>query len=134
MLGDHLYRSNTEKSCAQQLLEAYQQHGFNLVGLRRTPEDQIANFGTVAGVWIEQEQVLNVTEFAEKPTVDYARSNLRVPGLPEDEYLTIFGQYIIKPQIFEYLEEHIKNNVRERGEFQLPPRWTACARKTASWG
>ena len=119
MLGDHLYRSNTEKSCAQQLLEAYQQHGFNLVGLRRTPEDQIANFGTVAGVWIEQELVLNVTEFAEKPTADYARSNLRVPGLPEHEYLTVFGQYIIKPQIFEYLEEHIKNNVRERGEFQL---------------
>jgi UTP-glucose-1-phosphate uridylyltransferase len=119
MLGDHLYRSNTEKSCAQQLLEAYQQHGFNLVGLRRTPEAEIANFGTVAGVWIEQDQVLNVTEFAEKPTADYARSNLRVPGLPEHEYLTIFGQYIIKPQIFEYLEENIKNNVRERGEFQL---------------
>ena len=119
MLGDHLYRSNTEKSCAQQLLEAYQQHGFNLVGLRRTPESEIANFGTVAGVWIEPERVLNVTEFSEKPTVDYARSNLRVPGLPEHEYLTIFGQYIIKPQIFEYLEEHIKNNVRERGEFQL---------------
>ena len=119
MLGDHIYRSNGEKSCAQQLLEAYQQHGFNLVGLRRTPEGQIANFGTVAGVWIEGERLLNVTEFAEKPTTDYARLNLRVPGLPEDEYLTIFGQYIIKPQIFDYLEEHIKNNVRERGEFQL---------------
>ena len=42
-----------------------------------------------------------------------------MPGLPEDEYLTLFGQYIIKPQIFDFLEEHIKNNVRERGEFQL---------------
>jgi UTP--glucose-1-phosphate uridylyltransferase len=51
--------------------------------------------------------------------VDYARNNLRVTGLPEDEYLTVFGQYIIKPQIFDYLEEHIENNVRERGEFQL---------------
>ena len=30
-----------------------------------------------------------------------------------------FGQYIIKPQVFEYLEEHMVNNVRERGEFQL---------------
>jgi UTP--glucose-1-phosphate uridylyltransferase len=51
--------------------------------------------------------------------VDYARNNLRVPGLPQDEYLTVFGQYIIKPQLFDYLDEHIKNNVRERGEFQL---------------
>jgi UTP--glucose-1-phosphate uridylyltransferase len=73
----------------------------------------------VTGIWIEDNCLLNVTEFAEKPTVDYAQNNLRVPGLPEDEYLTVFGQYIIKPQIFDYLEEHIVNNVRERGEFQL---------------
>jgi UTP--glucose-1-phosphate uridylyltransferase len=63
--------------------------------------------------------LLNITEFAEKPTRDYARNNLRVPGLGPDEYLTVFGQYIIKPQLFHYLEEHITNNVRERGEFQL---------------
>jgi len=119
MLGDHLYRSASEKSCAQQLIEAYNKHGISVLGLRRTPEDQIANFGTVTGVWIEESHLLNVTEFAEKPTVDYARNNLRVPGLPEDEYLTVFGQYIIQPQIFGYLEEHITNNVRERGEFQL---------------
>ena len=119
MLGDHLYRSNIERSCAQQLLEAYHQHGTSLVGLRRTPEDQIAAFGTVAGVWLEGGELLNIIEFAEKPTVDYARSHLLVPGLPGHEYLTLFGQYIIKPQIFDYLEEHIKNNVRERGEFQL---------------
>ena len=31
----------------------------------------------------------------------------------------MFGQYVIKPLIFDYLDEHIRNNVRERGEFQL---------------
>jgi UTP-glucose-1-phosphate uridylyltransferase/mevalonate kinase len=119
MLGDHIYRSTSDTSCARQLTEAYQQHGSSLLGLRRTPEAQIGNFGTVTGVWIEGDRVLNISEFAEKPTIDYARTNLRVSGLPEEEYLTVFGQYIIKPQLFEYLEEHIKNNVRERGEFQL---------------
>jgi UTP-glucose-1-phosphate uridylyltransferase len=119
MLGDHLYRSDGGRSCARQLIEAYNQHGISVLGLRRTAEDQIATFGTATGVWIEEDRLLNVTEFAEKPTVDYARNNLRVAGLPEDEYLTVFGQYIIKPQIFDYLEEHIANNVRERGEFQL---------------
>ncbi len=119
MLGDHLYRSTGEVSCAQQLIEAYDKHAISVLGLRRTPEDQIANFGTATGVWIEENRLLNVTEFAEKPTVDYARNNLRVPGLPQDEYLTVFGQYVIKPQLFDYLEEHIVNNVRERGEFQL---------------
>ncbi|MGQ9500497.1 MAG: sugar phosphate nucleotidyltransferase [Anaerolineae bacterium] len=119
MLGDHLYRSNGQKSCAQQLMEAYHKHGVSVVGLRRTPETQIANFGTVTGAWIEEGILLNITEMVEKPTVDYARHNLNVPGLPEGEYLTFFGQYIIKPLIFKYLEEHIRNNVRERGEFQL---------------
>ncbi|MES0360901.1 MAG: sugar phosphate nucleotidyltransferase [Anaerolineales bacterium] len=119
MLGDHLYRSSGEDTCAKQLLTAYQQHGINVLGLRRTPESQIANFGTVAGVWLEEGRLLNVTEFAEKPTIDYARNNLLVPDLPDDEYLTVFGLYIIKPQLFEFLEEHITNNVRERGEFQL---------------
>jgi UTP-glucose-1-phosphate uridylyltransferase/mevalonate kinase len=119
MLGDHIYRSCGTRSCAQQLLEAYAQYGVSVLGLRRTPEEQIGNFGTVTGVWSEDGKVLNITELAEKPTVDMARTNLRVPGLPDGEYLTVFGQYVIKPQIFDYLEEHIANNVRERGEFQL---------------
>src|SRR5512136_2056393 len=87
MLGDHIYRSTGEKSCAAQLLEAYQQHGASVLGLRRTPESQIANFGTATGVWLEENSLLNITEFAEKPTVDYARTCLRMPNLPDDEYL-----------------------------------------------
>jgi UTP-glucose-1-phosphate uridylyltransferase/mevalonate kinase len=120
MLGDHIYRSDGERSCAQQLIEAYNKHGKSVLGLRRTPEDMIANFGTATGVWLdEDDDLLSITEFAEKPTVDYARNNLRVASLAQDEYLTVFGQYIIKPQIFDYIEEHIQHNVRERGEFQL---------------
>jgi UTP-glucose-1-phosphate uridylyltransferase/mevalonate kinase len=119
MLGDHIYRSNNATQCAGQLLEAYQLHGQSILGMRRTPEEKIGNFGTITGVWLDEKQLLNVTEFAEKPTLDYARSNLRVPGLDANEYLTVFGQYVIKPKLFDYLQEHIENNVRERGEFQL---------------
>jgi UTP-glucose-1-phosphate uridylyltransferase/mevalonate kinase len=119
MLGDHIYRSDGPRSCAAQLLAAFQKYGVSILGVRRTPEEAIANFGTVTGVWTEELHLLNVNEFAEKPTIDYARTNLRVPGLPEGEYLTVFGQYVIKPEIFEILAENIANNVRERGEFQL---------------
>lgn len=119
LLGDHIYRSNNNASCVQQLLDAYQKHGVSVVGLRLTPQEEIANFGTIAGIWQEQNRLLNITEFAEKPTLEYARTNLRTPGLPEDQFLTIFGQYILKPEVFEYLEEHIQHNIRERGEFQL---------------
>jgi len=119
MLGDHLYRSCADRSCARQLIDVFEQHGKSTLGLRRTPETMLANFGTATGTWLAPDECLSITEFAEKPTIDYARSNLRVPGLPEGEYLTVFGQYVIKPQIFSYLEEHIAHNVRERGEFQL---------------
>jgi UTP-glucose-1-phosphate uridylyltransferase/mevalonate kinase len=119
MLGDHIYRSNGHISCAQQMLDAYQRHGTSVVGLKRTPQNLIHNFGVVTGVWLEDDILLGITEFAEKPTIDYATNNLRVPGIPESEYLTVFGQYVIKPELFDLLEANILNNVRERGEFQL---------------
>jgi UTP-glucose-1-phosphate uridylyltransferase/mevalonate kinase len=119
MLGDHIYRSNNDTSCARQLMEAYLQHGQSIVGMRLTPEALIGNFGALTGVWLEEEKLLSINEFAEKPNLDYAQTNLRVPSLPEGEYLTVFGQYILKPQVFDILKEHIDNNVRERGEFQL---------------
>jgi UTP-glucose-1-phosphate uridylyltransferase/mevalonate kinase len=134
MLGDHLYRSKGEKSCAAQLVDAYNRYATNILGLRSTPEDQIANFGTVGGVWVEENNVLNVTEFAEKPTADYARNNLRAPGMAEGEYLTVFGLYIIQPRIFEFLEEHIANNVRERGEFQLTSALDRLRREDGFYG
>ncbi|MCD4752799.1 MAG: GHMP kinase [Anaerolineaceae bacterium] len=119
MLGDHLYRSNTDVSCAQQLIDIYQLYGKNIVGLRSTPEVEIAQYGTVAGNWVTDGNIMNVTEFSEKPTCDYARSNLRVAGLEDDQYMTVFGQYILTPQIFILLEELIENNVRLMGGFQL---------------
>jgi UTP-glucose-1-phosphate uridylyltransferase/mevalonate kinase len=119
MLGDHIYRSNGTASCARQVIEAYQQSGASVVGLRPTPESEIGSFGVATGVWVEPGRRLTITEFAEKPTVDYARNHLRVPGLAEAEYLTVFGQYVLKPLLFDYLDEHIRHNVRERGEFQL---------------
>jgi UTP-glucose-1-phosphate uridylyltransferase/mevalonate kinase len=119
MLGDHIYRSTNNRSCAQQLVQAYQQHGQSVVGMRLTPQDKIANFGTLTGVWQEDQRLLNITEFAEKPGLAYARTHLRPAGLPQDQYLTVFGQYILNPEIFTILEERIRNNLRERGEFQL---------------
>lgn len=119
MLGDHIYRSNNQVSCARQMIDAYNQHGVSVVGLKRTPETQIGSFGVVTGTWLEEDRLLNITEFAEKPTLDYARSNLQVPKVPAGEYLTVFGQYIINPEIYDFLETNIRNNVRERGEFQL---------------
>jgi len=118
MLGDHVYASDTEVHCARQLLDAYEAHGSSVVSLRRTPGPQVSQYGTVAGTW-RDEGLLEISEFVEKPDADHARTHLRVDGLGDDEYLTIFGHYVIRPAVFDILQEHIEHNLRERGEFQL---------------
>lgn len=122
MLGDHLYASAIDRSCAGQLMDVYEKTGMSVVGLKAMPADQVKHFGCVTGMWQKEGEILSITEFAEKPDVEYARANLKVDGLQEDTFLTVFGIYILKPQIFHLLEENIRNNIRERGEFQL----TSC--------
>ncbi|MBN1292311.1 MAG: GHMP kinase [Candidatus Latescibacteria bacterium] len=122
LLGDHLYRSENDKSCARQLIEAYEQFNQSVVGLKVSPASEVRNFGCVTGVWGEDTSALTVSKIYEKPEPDYAREHLAVEGIEDDHFLTLFGQYILKPQIFDYLEEHITHNIRERGEFQL----TSC--------
>ena len=119
MLGDHLYTSDSEVPCARQLMDIYDRLGHSVVGLKTTPASDIHLFGVVGGVWSGEEGVLSVTEFAEKPNLEHAQRHLTIDGLPEGNYLTVFGEYILTPKVFDFLDENIRNNVRERGEFQL---------------
>lgn len=122
LLGDHIYASDTGTSCARQLLDVYERVGGNVVGLKVTPAEELHKFGCVTGTWQERDALLAVTEFAEKPEIAYAREHLHVDGMDENLFLTVFGQYVLSPKIFDYLQENLKRNVRERGEFQL----TSC--------
>ena len=122
LLGDHLFASDTPVSCARQVLDVYDQAGQSVVGLKKTPAGEVRHFGCATGTWTVPDSVLSITEFAEKPDPDYARKHLRVEGMPDDTFLSVFGIYVLKPAIFEYLEENIRHNLRERGEFQL----TSC--------
>jgi UTP-glucose-1-phosphate uridylyltransferase/mevalonate kinase len=125
MLGDHLYASDTDTPCSRQLLDVYGKYGRSVVGLKLTPAELIRHFGTVTGTWVESPKVMSITEFAEKPDIIYAAEHLRMEGMPDDQFCTVFGQYVLSPRIFEFLEEHIAGNIREKGEFQL----TSCLDK-----
>ena len=48
-----------------------------------------------------------------------AREKLQVNGLPDETWLGWFGMHLLSPSIFEVLEEMIRDNVRDHGEFQL---------------
>ena len=122
MLGDHLYGSDEERCCARQVVEAYERVGHSVVGLKVTPIEQLSNFGCVTGAWREENSLLSLTEIYEKPDPEYAMEHLHVDGMDMDQFLTVFGIYVLQPQIFEFLERNITHNLRERGEFQL----TSC--------
>ena len=122
MLGDHLYGSDEERCCARQVVEAYERVGHSVVGLKMTPIEQLSNFGCVTGAWREENSLLSLTEIYEKPDPEYAMEHLHVDGMDVDQFLTVFGIYVLQPQIFEFLERNITHNLRERGEFQL----TSC--------
>ncbi|WP_341526935.1 UTP--glucose-1-phosphate uridylyltransferase [Nostoc sp. UHCC 0302] len=122
MLGDHIYASDTEKSCARQILDIYEQVNKSVVSLTTIPTEILYKAGCVTGVWQEFNSILEVTQLYEKPSIEYAYQHLRVEGIADNEFLCIFGLYVLTPKIFDCLEEHINHNFRERGEFQL----TSC--------
>ena len=125
LLGDHVYTSDQESSCASQMLEIYEQVGQSLVGLTVMPGEIIHKAGCVTGVWQEPDSILSVTQLYEKPDLEYARAHLHMEGMAKDLFLAVFGMYVLEPQIFDYLAENINNNIREKGEFQL----TSCLDK-----
>ncbi|MEE3327013.1 MAG: sugar phosphate nucleotidyltransferase [Myxococcota bacterium] len=122
LLGDHLYASHQEESCARQLIDAYESSGRSTVAVQETPGSQVHLFGCVAGTWNEDGSTLTVESFSEKPSREYADEHLVVPGLGPDTFLTVFGQYVLTPSLFEFLEHNIQDDIREAGEFQL----TSC--------
>lgn len=118
-LGDHVYRSDTEASCAKQLVEIYQKLKKSVLGLTVMPSEIIHKAGVVTGSWQENNSVLTISNILEKPTLEQARSYLKIEGMPENKFLAVFGLYILDSKIFDYLEQEIQQNRRYKGEFQL---------------
>ncbi len=119
LLGDHIYASDIQKSCAKQILEVYAKGNQSVVGLNTMPGELLHKLGCITGVWQKENSILDVTQVAEKPSIDYARQHLHVEGMGDNDFLCIFGLYALTSKIFDLLEEDIQNNVRMKGEFQL---------------
>lgn len=120
-LGDHVYRSNINISCSQQLVNIYKKTQKNVISLTTMPAKIIHKAGIITGVWQEKYSLLSISKIAEKPTLDYARSHLQTEGIAKDEFLAVFGLYILTPKIFDHLETGIKASKEEKEEIQLTP-------------
>jgi UTP--glucose-1-phosphate uridylyltransferase len=121
LLGDHIYISDIKERCAKQLINVYEKYNLDAVsGVQPTLERLLHLFGVIKGEPIEPEKGIYKTALIiEKPTIEVARQKLVTPGQPAGNYLAHFGMHVFSPKIFDSLEYLIKNDIREKNEFQL---------------
>jgi UTP--glucose-1-phosphate uridylyltransferase len=76
----------------EQMVGLFRQFRCSIVAIEEVPEDQVHNYGVIAGDALS-DNLFRVTDMVEKPPRDQAPSNL-----------AIIGRYILTPDIFDILE------------------------------
>ena len=93
------------KGCLAQMIDAYAEHGGNILAVEPVPDDQVKNYGVVSLGGKGNGRVLPIDGMVEKPKRGTEPSNL-----------TILGRYILQPEIFAILAGQEKG---AGGEIQL---------------
>ncbi|MCX7558307.1 UTP--glucose-1-phosphate uridylyltransferase GalU [Sulfitobacter sp. F26204] len=93
-----------EKPCLQQMVEAYQETGGNMVAAMEVAPERASSYG-VLDISEENGQLVKVKGMVEKPPADQAPSNLAV-----------IGRYILSPSVLQNLN---KMKSGAGGEIQL---------------
>lgn len=93
-----------EKPCLQQMVEAYEETGGNMVAAMEVPKESASAYG-VLDIKEDMGSMVSVKGMVEKPSADEAPSNLAV-----------IGRYILSPNIFRNLNK-LKSGAG--GEIQL---------------
>jgi len=121
LLGDHIYSSQRQMNCAEQLIEAYERSGMLTVALDEVSLDQVMYYGVITGQFMDGDaRVMQATDMVEKPTPDYAKAHLGVQNKKgEDKYYCVFGQYVLTPRVFALLGRDIAQERRGQGEYEL---------------
>ena len=121
LLGDTIYTSNRAKPCALQFIETYELFNQMMVSIHSIPLSQVSHYGILSGVWEDaNETVIKVKTMCEKPKASYAEDHLGVKM--EDgttSYYSVFGQYILTPEVFDQLAEDIREADEQGDEREI---------------
>lgn len=98
ILGDDIVDS--EKPCLKQLIDIYNEYNTTILGVQQVKREDVNKYGIVNGKQIDEKLHL-IKDLVEKPDIENAPSNI-----------AILGRYILKPEIFDVLENQKpgKNN------------------------
>ena len=119
-LGDHLFRGRAVSPYRELAQIAAQSNGRSVSAVNRILAGELKGYGTIAGARrTGNPRLIDVSLIIEKPDVATARANLRVNDLPADTWLGWFGLHLHAPSIYDILEQMIRDNLCDQGEFQL---------------
>lgn len=105
-VGDHVYLSTTEQTCAEQLVAIAAQRDCCVSAVQATRETNLAQFGIVSGPHLPREDRLyDVQTVIEKPTPTLAEQDLVTPGLRSGYYLGFFGMHVLTADVMTLLAE-----------------------------
>jgi UTP--glucose-1-phosphate uridylyltransferase len=119
-LGDHLFRGDPRSPYQELAQAASVANGRSVSAVNRIGPADLKGYGTIAGKRRpDRPSLIDVSLIIEKPDELTARKQLRVDGLEPDEFLGWFGMHLLAPSIYDVLEQMIRDDVRDNGEFQL---------------
>jgi UTP--glucose-1-phosphate uridylyltransferase len=108
LVGDHLYVSGGEKSCAEQLVEIAMAENCAVSAVQATHESKLPYYGVVGGHLVAgRKGLFEISQVLEKPTPTEAEQNLIVPGLRAGNYLCFFGMHLLTPVVMDLLQEQV---------------------------
>lgn len=106
LVGDHIYVSRNDKSCAQHLVSVAEREDSAVLSVQSTREHLLPYFGAIGGRRIANRQNLyQIETIVEKPTPTEAEQSLIVPGLRAGHYLCFFGMHVLTPTIMPILAQ-----------------------------
>lgn len=106
LVGDHLYISGLNQSCAQQLVQIARTENCAVSAVQATHESKLPFYGAIGGHLVDAGQgTYKIDKVLEKPTPTEAEQKLAVPGLRSGYYLCFFGMHVLTPALQETLDK-----------------------------
>lgn len=109
LVGDHLYVSRVDQTCAAQLVQVAGAEACSVSGVQATRETLLPYYGTVGGQRLPgRKDLYDVETVVEKPTPTEAELRLIVPGLRAGHYLCFFGMHVLTPTVMDILGDLVE--------------------------
>lgn len=105
LVGDHLYLSLSDRTCAQQVVQIAEAEQCAVSAVQATREGLLPNYGAISGRRLHDgNHLYQIEHVIEKPTPTEAEQSLIVPGLRAGYYLCFFGIHVLTPQVMALLQ------------------------------